>query len=181
MLSGRIFEAQIPPTPPLRVDNLRKERIALLLIIAAPGSSHRYRGAPAPARGGIPCFNRAHARASPVTCPCSGCRTCRPSSDERLARAVRVVIDMICFSPCAHAEATVRACAGRTPLIFAPLCTTVAIASQVLIYGPGRSVRPAVAKNKVTCDRIFALSRRGWFTFNATVGPATPTAPALRS
>jgi nucleoside-diphosphate-sugar epimerase len=69
-----------------------------------------------------------------------------------------VVIDMICFAP-EQAEATVRACAGRTAqLIF---CSTVCtygidIPPQVLIDESfPQQPNTEYGRNKVTCERIF--------------------------
>jgi nucleoside-diphosphate-sugar epimerase len=79
--------------------------------------------------------------------------------EERLARErFDVVIDMVCFSP-AQAEATVRACAGRTgQLIF---CSTVCtygidVPPRVLI-DETFPLRPTseYARNKVVCEQIF--------------------------
>jgi nucleoside-diphosphate-sugar epimerase len=69
-----------------------------------------------------------------------------------------VVIDMICFSP-AQAEATVRACAGRTAqLIFcSTVCTYgVDIPPHVLVDEsfPQQPISE-YARNKVSCERIF--------------------------
>lgn len=79
--------------------------------------------------------------------------------EERLARErFDVVIDMICFSP-AQAEATVRACAGRTQqLIF---CSTVCtygidIPPHVLVDETCPLLPTSeYARNKVTCEQTF--------------------------
>jgi len=79
--------------------------------------------------------------------------------EARLARErFDVVIDMICFSP-AQAEATVRACAGRTAqLIFcSTVCTYgVDVPPQVLVDEtfPQRPISE-YARNKLVCEQIF--------------------------
>jgi nucleoside-diphosphate-sugar epimerase len=101
--------------------------------------------------------------------------------EGRLARErFDVVIDMVCFSP-AQAEATVRACAGRTQqLIF---CSTVCtygidIPPHVLI-DETFPLRPTseYARNKVTCEQTFLRAAAAGLFQTTIIRPSNTYGP----
>ena len=105
-------------------------------------------------------FNRGQRKSSLGNLPLIvGDRDLPAEFEARLARErFDVVIDMICFSP-AQAEATVRACAGRTEqLIF---CSTVCtygtdIPARVLVDETfPQKPSSEYARNKLSCEQIF--------------------------